>query len=91
MSETKRSWQDLPKGAISYKSSMDYKTGDWGVSAPEFDRDRCTKCTLCHFYCPEGAIAVREDEYTEVDKEYCKGCGICAKECPVTCIEMVMK
>ena len=45
MSETKRSWQDLPKGAISYKSSMDYKTGDWGVTAPEFDRDRCTKCT----------------------------------------------
>jgi len=22
---SKRDWQDLPKGAISYKSSMDYK------------------------------------------------------------------
>ncbi len=46
---------------------------------------------LCHFYCPEGAIKVREDGFIEVDLRYCKGCGICAEECPVKCIEMVRK
>ncbi|MCW4048663.1 MAG: 4Fe-4S binding protein [Candidatus Bathyarchaeota archaeon] len=87
----KRAWQDLPKGAVSYKSSMDYKTGDWGVNAPKIDYDKCIKCNLCHFFCPEGAISVRDDETPEVSLDYCKGCGICAKECPVQCMEMVRK
>lgn len=91
MSSNERSWQELPKGAISYRSSMDYKTGDWGVSAPKIDYSRCTKCTLCHFFCPEGAIPMNEDGFPEVDNDYCKGCGICVKECPVQCIEMVRK
>jgi pyruvate ferredoxin oxidoreductase delta subunit len=88
---SERGWRELPKGAVSYKSSREYKTGDWGVEAPEIDREKCTKCTLCHIYCPEGAIKMREDGYTEVDLDYCKGCGICAKECPVKCIVMVRK
>ena len=46
---------------------------------------------LVHFFCPEGAIHVRDDGYTEVDLRYCKGCGICADECPVKCIVMVRK
>jgi 2-oxoacid:acceptor oxidoreductase delta subunit (pyruvate/2-ketoisovalerate family) len=87
----KRGWKKLPKGAVSYKSSLDYKTGDWGVFTPVIDKNRCTKCTLCHFFCPDGAILMRNDGYTEVDNNYCKGCGICAKECPVQCIEMVKK
>jgi len=89
--EEKRGWEELPKGAVSYKSAEDYKTGDWGVVYPEIDREKCTKCTLCHFFCPEGAITVREDGYTEVDLEQCKGCGICAEECPVSCITLVRK
>lgn len=91
MSEQKPGWKDLPKGAVSTKSSRDYETGDWGIEKPEFDRSKCTKCMLCHFYCPEGAITVREDGYTEANVKYCKGCGICAEECPVSCITMVMK
>jgi pyruvate ferredoxin oxidoreductase delta subunit len=91
MSEQKPGWRELPKGAVSYKSSADYETGDWGVEKPEIDRGRCTQCTLCHFFCPEGAIAIKEDGYPEVDLDYCKGCGICAEECPVSCIEMVRK
>ena len=51
MSERKPGWRELPRGAVSTKSSKDYKTGDWGITKPEFDRDKCTKCTLCHFYC----------------------------------------
>jgi pyruvate ferredoxin oxidoreductase delta subunit len=91
MSVQKRGWRELPKGAVSYRSSRDYKTGDWGVAQPMIDRGRCTQCTLCHFYCPEGAITIEEDGYPVVDMDYCKGCGICAHECPVKCIEMVMK
>jgi len=82
---------ELDLGAIPFKSSKEYKTGDWGVAHPKIDHSKCTKCTLCHFFCPEGAIKVREDGYTEVDYNYCKGCGICASECPVKCIEMIMK
>ena len=91
MSEQKPGWRDLPRGAVSYKSTTEYETGDWGVENPKIDRNKCTKCMLCHFYCPEGTIKVREDGYIEVDLRYCKGCGICAEECPVACIEMVRK
>jgi 2-oxoacid:acceptor oxidoreductase delta subunit (pyruvate/2-ketoisovalerate family) len=87
----KRKWRDLPKGAVSYKSSLEYLTGDWGVSIPDINQNKCTKCTLCHFFCPEGTIKMRDDGYPDVDDNYCKGCGICAKECPVKCIEMVRK
>jgi pyruvate ferredoxin oxidoreductase delta subunit len=87
----KKEWKKLPKGAVSYKSSIDYKTGDWGVSTPDIDLGKCTKCTLCHFFCPEGAILMRDDGYPYVDRDFCKGCGICPKECPVKCIEMVRK
>ena len=91
MSEQKPNWRELPKGAVSTKSSIEYETGDWGVEKPEIDREKCTKCMFCHFFCPEGAIHVRDDGYTEVDLRYCKGCGICADECPVKCIVMVRK
>jgi 2-oxoacid:acceptor oxidoreductase delta subunit (pyruvate/2-ketoisovalerate family) len=91
MTESKPGWRELPRGAVSTKSSTEYETGDWGIEAPEFDREKCTKCTFCHFFCPEGSIKVREDGFTEVDLRYCKGCGVCAEECPVKCITMVVK
>ncbi|MGD2200300.1 MAG: 4Fe-4S binding protein [Candidatus Bathyarchaeota archaeon] len=91
MSEQKPGWKDLPKGAVSTKSSVDYNTGDWGVSKPEIDQEKCTQCTLCHFFCPEGAITMAANGHPEVNFDYCKGCGICAEECPVSCIEMVRK
>ena len=91
MSEQKPNWRELPKGAVSTKSSIEYETGDWGVEKPEIDLEKCTKCMFCHFFCPEGAIHVRDDGYTEVDLRYCKGCGICGDECPVKCIVMVRK
>jgi len=90
MSE-KPGWRELPRGAVSYKSTEEYETGDWGIQFPEIDHSKCTKCMLCHFFCPEGAIRVREDGYTEVDLKYCKGCGICAEECPAKCIKLVLK
>ena len=91
MSEKERGWKTLPRGVVPYKSSHDYHTGDWGVTKPVINHAKCTKCTLCHFFCPEGAIRVREDGYTEINFDYCKGCGVCANECPVKCIKMEMK
>ncbi len=87
----KPGWRELPRGAVSYKSAREYETGDWGVVYPQVDHEKCTRCTLCHFFCPEGAIRVKEDGYTEVKLGHCKGCGICAEECPVKCITMVNK
>ena len=89
MTEQKPGWKELPSEAVSTKSSTEYETGDWGVDKPEFDYNKCTKCMLCHFFCPEGAIVMNDDGYPEVKNQYCKGCGICAVECPVKCIEMV--
>jgi pyruvate ferredoxin oxidoreductase delta subunit len=91
LNEQKPKWNELPKGAVSTKSSVEYETGDWGVEKPEFDRSKCTKCMLCHFYCPEGSIFVTDEGYTDVDLRFCKGCGICANDCPVKCIAMVRK
>ena len=88
MSDVKPGWKDLPKGAVVTKSSAEYETGDWGIEKPVFDMSKCSKCTLCHFFCPEGAISIGEEGYPEVDERYCKGCGICAYECPVKCITM---
>lgn len=91
MNENKPGWRDLPKGAVSTMSSKDYETGDWGIEKPDFDQKKCVKCTLCHFFCPEGAISVGEDGYPKLDEKHCKGCGVCAKECPAKCIRMVRK
>jgi len=38
MSDQKPGWRELPKGAVPYKSSTEYETGDWGVEKPEIDR-----------------------------------------------------
>jgi len=91
MSQKERGWRELPKGAVPYRSSEEYETGDWGVEQPRIDKKKCTQCTLCHFFCPEGAITIGEDGCPVVDTKYCKGCGICAEECPVKAIEMVRK
>lgn len=91
MSQRKPGWRELPRGAVSIKSSKDYVTGDWGIEQPKFDRERCVTCTLCHFFCPEGAISMGKDGYPVLDEKHCKGCGVCAEECPAKCIKMVRK
>ena len=83
--------RELPKGAVPYRSTREYETGDWGVARAKIDTKKCTKCTLCHFFCPEGAIQFKPDGTPNVDYKFCKGCGICAEECPAKCIEMELK
>ncbi len=91
--------KDLPLGAASIPmvtdaglvgpgSFVENKTGSWKVFHPEYDKEKCTMCNFCWFYCPEGCIYRKPDEM-EFDMEYCKGCGICANECPAEAIRMV--
>jgi 2-oxoacid:acceptor oxidoreductase gamma subunit (pyruvate/2-ketoisovalerate family)/2-oxoacid:acceptor oxidoreductase delta subunit (pyruvate/2-ketoisovalerate family) len=75
-------------GAVGPGSFLENKTGSWKVFHPEYDKEKCTMCNFCWFYCPEGCI-YRKDDCMEFDMDYCKGCGICANECPVEAIRMV--
>lgn len=86
--DEKQGWRSLAKGAVSIKSSKYYKTGDWGIEKPDFDLNRCTKCNLCYYFCPDGSISFGDDGYPTVNMFHCKGCGICAFECPSKSITM---
>jgi 2-oxoacid:acceptor oxidoreductase gamma subunit (pyruvate/2-ketoisovalerate family)/2-oxoacid:acceptor oxidoreductase delta subunit (pyruvate/2-ketoisovalerate family) len=101
--KTAKKWlpnvNELPLGAASISmktaagevgpgSFKENKTGSWRVFRPEYDKEKCTMCNFCWFYCPEGCVYRKEDRM-EFDMDYCKGCGICANECPAEAIKMV--
>jgi len=81
--------KEMPLTALSSPTvgSMG-KTGSWRTFRPEVDFSKCTRCTICWIYCPDGAITRQEDDSPKIDYDYCKGCGICANECPVKAITM---
>lgn len=103
--EAKKQWlpeyQELPIGGILVEgkteagligpgSFIENKVSGWATFRPVRDKEKCTMCLLCWFYCPEGTIvriSNRGDLMTNYD--YCKGCGVCANECPVDAIKMV--
>lgn len=58
------------------------KTGTWRVFRPVIDLDRCTRCWVCFVRCPDGAIALDDDDTPSIDYTVCKGCLVCATECP---------
>lgn len=80
--------KETAAGLVGPGSFIENKTGSWKVFRPEYDKEKCTMCNFCWFYCPEGCI-YRKDDHMEFDMNYCKGCGICANECPVEAIKMV--
>jgi len=94
--ESKPGWKALPIGAVPYKFSTEYKTGDWRSFKPILDNNKCVKCMLCVLFCPDMAIHVKWEEGGPrpmpkelwIDYNYCKGCGICANVCPVKAITM---
>jgi pyruvate ferredoxin oxidoreductase gamma subunit len=65
------------------------KTGDWRVTRPVIDFDRCTHCWICFVNCPDGAITLGTGDSPQIDYGVCKGCLICAEECPIDGIESV--
>jgi 2-oxoacid:acceptor oxidoreductase delta subunit (pyruvate/2-ketoisovalerate family) len=60
----------------------------WRVNAPYVDKEKCTGCSICLAYCPEGAVLIGENQKSIIDLRFCKGCGICANECPQRAISM---
>ena len=65
------------------------KTGDWRLMRPAIDLESCTHCWICFVNCPDGAIALTEDDVPQIDYGVCKGCLICIEECPIQAIESV--
>jgi 2-oxoacid:acceptor oxidoreductase delta subunit (pyruvate/2-ketoisovalerate family) len=64
------------------------QTGNWRVTTPLIDRDRCTRCGLCFVQCPDGAIALDAEGYPVIDYDHCKGCMICRQVCPIEAISL---
>ena len=68
------------------------KTGGWRTFKPKVDFEKCISCGLCARICPEGIIAMKNDQKEKlkpkIDYDYCKGCGISTTECPVKAIIM---
>ena len=74
--------------AIFEEKLFTIKTGDWRHQRPVTDPEKCTKCGLCWFYCPNQTVVEKETHY-ESELEFCKGCGICAYGCFSEAITMV--
>jgi len=77
-------------GYVEPGSTQATKTGAWRTFVPVVDQKRCSKCSLCEIYCPEGCIRRVEGLFIP-DLDYCKGCSICAHECPRKAITMVLE
>ena len=102
--EAKKQWlptyQELPVGGalvegktdaglVGPGSFIENNVSGWATFRPVRDREKCTMCLLCWFYCPEGTIVRISDKGDLMTNyDYCKGCGICANECPVDAIKM---
>jgi pyruvate ferredoxin oxidoreductase gamma subunit len=63
------------------------KTGDWRVTRPIIDLDRCTHCWICFVNCPDGGISLDADDIPRIDYSVCKGCMICMEVCPIHAVE----
>ena len=70
-------------------TSVENKTGGWGIVRPEFDWEACRGCATCETICPEGCIYHTAKKEHHADLDFCKGCGLCAAECPAHAIKMV--
>lgn len=89
MAELKK-WHELPIGGLIVEpgTARKYRTGDWRVKRPVYDRSKCIDCMFCWFYCPDQAIVQENGVMKGIDYFYCKGCGVCASVCPRSAIEM---
>ncbi|MCX6814576.1 MAG: 4Fe-4S binding protein [Candidatus Aenigmarchaeota archaeon] len=76
----------LSKGGIVKEagSTVKNKTGTWRTFRP-IVTDKCIGCGICTWYCPEGAITLKDvkgKKRAVIDYDHCKGCLICIEVCP---------
>lgn len=80
-------------GPVGPPRNIPTRTGNWALTQPIIDQERCNSCLLCWIFCPEGSLERRFEGEREVAPalvgDYCKGCGICERECPRSAITMV--
>jgi pyruvate ferredoxin oxidoreductase gamma subunit len=81
-------WLGAPSVATT-PNTRARRTGSWRVFRPVIALDRCTRCSICFAWCPDGAITLDADDTPRVDEDVCKGCLICAEECPTEAISVV--
>lgn len=62
------------------------KTGNWRTFRPVVDKTKCTGCSICATFCPDGCIDIVEKKAI-INYDYCKGCMICKTECPFSAIK----
>jgi pyruvate ferredoxin oxidoreductase gamma subunit len=82
-------YEGVPRGVpiiLAPGNSAQRHTGAWRIFRPSIDLAACTRCSLCVWRCPDGAVGINDQGYPVIDYETCKGCMICAEECPVKCI-----
>ncbi len=99
VSEDRPSWIILPFEDARISSpaihgeatSLLMDTGSWRSLKPFIHKEQCSRCDLCHTYCPEGAISFDNDGYPCIDYKHCKGCLICLVQCPLHAIEAVQE
>ena len=71
----------MPDFPITTGTTLDAPTGSWRMAEPRFT-EKCTACSLCEVFCPDGAIYADNDTM-KVDTRFCKGCEICVNVCPI--------
>jgi formate hydrogenlyase subunit 6/NADH:ubiquinone oxidoreductase subunit I len=55
----------------------------------QYDKEKCTGCTLCIKVCPSGAIEFKEDEKKiKIYLSRCTFCSQCNDICPPNCLTM---
>jgi len=97
--DTKVEWSHIDLDKLGYKErdlagvwytvggSSAVKTGSWGVSVAQWNKDLCINCHRCWTICPDLSIKreLGDDgvyHITGVDEYHCKGCLQCVKICP---------
>lgn len=75
-----------PSGAIK-KLTIEEKQKT-RIAMAMIKSDRCSKCGLCSFECPAGAITQKDGQIAVIDGSKCIGCGKCKTVCRFDAIEI---
>lgn len=86
--------EKLNPGAVVDKpgSAVQNQTGTWRTFKPVVDNEKCIKCGICEWYCPDRTIKIVNNDGKRkivIDYVHCKGCMICAEMCPHGAIKKV--